>query len=78
MSPATTELISQQVLEAAEDSDIVHLTCCRDNGRVQVALCGWICDEPASDDDEFECVVCVDIANGFSSDECVRGGRCPS
>lgn len=69
-------LTTEQVLQAAEDSDIVHLICCRDSHPTR-ALCGWLVTEEAHDDDELECVVCCDIADGYGENECVRGGKCP-
>jgi hypothetical protein len=74
---SSTSLTTEQVLDAAEESDIVHLTCCLDDAPARVALCGWICTEEALDDEGPECVVCCDIADGFHRDECVHGGRCP-
>lgn len=61
-----------------DESDVIHLTCCRD-GQPAVALCGWVClEHAAADDPGPECVVCGDIADGYPSNTCVRGGRCPA
>ena len=65
------------VVPVGEDSDIIHLTCCRDSHPTR-ALCGWdVTEEARVDDPGPECVVCCDIADGVGPDDCVRGGRCP-
>lgn len=63
-------------LETHLDSEIVHLTCCRDPHPTR-AFCGWLVTEEADPNADFECVVCIDIAAGYGPDQCIRGGRCP-
>lgn len=61
-----------------EDSDIIHLTCCREPGPC-AALCGWpVTKQVPIDDPGPECIVCCDLADAIPRGICVHGGTCPT
>lgn len=54
----TTETATAPLpLAAGDDGTPCHLWCC----DPRLALCGQVLDEAAQDDDDFECVVCLDL-----------------